>query len=277
MNNLADAINTMSVNHLNLTPTVSADLSPDEVPIVKVLINVGEALTQVVVDQWANQVALFNAYGPAECSIFAAIKGHIQAHDDPSNIGMGVGAKTWITNPTNPDHMVPIGGIGEIVIEGHILARGYLGDEEKTRRSFILDPAWSRHSHSDISKCRRFYRTGDLSKFNVDGHIAFIGRNDEQVKLRGQRVEVGEIENQIRRTWPSTTRLAVSIVSPRDAPQAKGITAFIELRDQGANIPMSPQASDNGGLVEKSLTELEEFKAIVCELTAACNRFCPPS
>lgn len=83
---------------------------------------------------------------------------------------------------------VPIGVEGNLYIGGEVLAEGYLGDQEKTAKQFVIDP-FGAHSHS------RMYRTGDRARFFEDGNIEFRGRNDNQVKVNGYRIEVGEIES----------------------------------------------------------------------------------
>ena len=75
------------------------------------------------------------------------------------------------------------------MIEGPIVARGYLNNPEKTAEVFIENPAWG---EKEPGKVRRLYKTGDLAYFNAEGCIMFIGRKDTQVKVRGQRVELGE-------------------------------------------------------------------------------------
>ena len=75
------------------------------------------------------------------------------------------------------------------MIEGPIVARGYLNNPEKTAEVFIRDPAWG---EKQPGKVRRLYKTGDLAYFSADGFIMFVGRKDTQVKVRGQRMELGE-------------------------------------------------------------------------------------
>lgn len=77
----------------------------------------------------------------------------------------------------------------QLLIEGPIVARGYLNNPEKTAEVFIQDPAWG---EKQPGKVRRLYKTGDLAYFSADGSIMFVGRKDTQVKVRGQRMELGE-------------------------------------------------------------------------------------
>jgi non-ribosomal peptide synthetase component F len=98
---------------------------------------------------------------------------------DPSNIGRGVGGRTWIVDARNYNKLVPVGGIGELVIEGTIVARGYLNNDQKTAEAFIDSPSWL----SDVGPRERIYRTGDLCRYNSDGTLSFVARKDTQIKL----------------------------------------------------------------------------------------------
>jgi len=198
MNNLAAAMRSMNVNQASLTSTVAAQLQPENVPSLKTLIVAGEPLTKEVVEQWADQVQVINMYGPAEATIYCVGNSDIKRESDPSIIGHGVGAMTWITKPTNPNILTPIGGIGELLIEGPTLASGYLNREELTKSAFIENPSWTGTEVGVDLETRRMYRTGDLARYNSDGSISFVGRDDGQVKIRGQRVELGEVEYQLR-------------------------------------------------------------------------------
>ena len=108
---------------------------------------------------------------------------------DATIIGHAVGSRAWIVNN---GQLAPIGVPGELLIEGPNLAEGYLNDEDKTNSVFITDAVWLNRKPS------RVYKTGDLVKYMSDGNIKYLGRKDTQVKLRGQRVELSEIEHRIR-------------------------------------------------------------------------------
>lgn len=181
MNNLSGAIQSLEANHVSLTTTVASYLQPKDVPSLKVLIVAGEAMTKTVIERWAGHVTLINMYGPAECTIYCIGKFGINREDDCTNIGRGVGATVWIANDQDYDSLTPIGAVGEILIEGPILARGYLDNEAQTRAAFIENPVWA--EPQSISSPRRFYRTGDLGFYNPDGSIGFFGRNDRQIKV----------------------------------------------------------------------------------------------
>jgi amino acid adenylation domain-containing protein/non-ribosomal peptide synthase protein (TIGR01720 family) len=191
--NLAAAINKMGVNWACLTPTVAGLLRPSHVPGLQTLTLAGEAVTKKVIDVWAGLESLNNCYGPAESTIYCAWNGRVGKTDSmPSNIGQGLSSILWVVDIGNHNRLAAVSSIGELLIEGPLLARGYLNDPDKTAASFIKDPAWANSKEKGTH--RRMYKTGDLVRHNSDGTLDYLGRKDSQVKLHGQRLELGEIE-----------------------------------------------------------------------------------
>ena len=136
---------------------------------------------------------------------------------------------SWIVNSQDTNILVPIGATGELLLEGPAQARGYLNDEVRTNAAFINKPPWT----SDVCQARssgRFYKTGDLVRYNPDGTINYIGRKDTQVKLRGQRIELGEIEHHI--LSQPTVRKAV-VLLPSSGPYKDSISALVEFETSG--------------------------------------------
>ena len=233
MNNLAGAIKSLAVNQVCLTSTVASQLYPEDVQGLKVMVLAGEPMTREVVERWGRNVALINMYGPAECTVHCCgfdcgsdIKG-----DDHNIIGHGVGALVWIVHPDNSKILMPVGAVGEMWIEGPTLARGYLNNETQTNAVFIQDPAWlGTTTPSDILP-RRFYKTGDLGRYNSDGSISFVGRKDDgQVKIRGQRVELGEIEHQLRASLTIHVGAAALMIMPNGRPT---LASFVTVKIDG--------------------------------------------
>lgn len=190
VNDLAGAIVRMNVNSACLIPSVARIFQPEDVPCLKTLSLGGEALLKENLEIWAPHVALNNMYGPSECTIWCCSNTNLAANSPADNIGRGVGALLWIASPTNHDHLCPIGCIGELLIEGPVMARGYI-DAEQTQRSFVENPRWATLKSGQR---RRYYKTGDLVRYNPDGSVSFVGRKDTQVKFHGRRIEMGEIE-----------------------------------------------------------------------------------
>ncbi|MEX0447230.1 amino acid adenylation domain-containing protein, partial [Xenorhabdus sp. SGI246] len=131
------------------------------------------------------QLTAYNVYGPTECTVDATLARIELAHPYPI-IGRPL-ANTHLYLLDNFGYPVPLGCIGEMYIGGVGVARGYLNQPELTAERFLPDP----FSHKPDA---RMYRTGDLARYLPDGNLEFLGRNDYQIKIRGFRVEPGEIE-----------------------------------------------------------------------------------
>jgi amino acid adenylation domain-containing protein len=251
LDDLAGCILGLEANHACLTVTVAAQLQPRDVPCLKTLVVGGESVTARVVQQWADHVYLINSYGPAEASIFCSANVGMSRTDDPINIGVGVGCILHITEADDPNCLLPVGAIGELLIEGPILARCYIRNKAKTAQSFISDPKWAISTNKQDSgvPSRRLYRTGDLARFNEDGTIQVLGRKDTQIKLYGQRIELGEIEHQIRSAVPNCHDVVVEVLTPNTASgaavaSAPMLAAFLLLgADTGSHSDMSEPAS----------------------------------
>ncbi|EER26815.1 peptide synthetase, putative [Coccidioides posadasii C735 delta SOWgp] len=193
VNDLVGAILRMDVNTACLIPSVARILHPEQVPGLQTLLLGGEALLQENLERWADKVVLNAMYGPSECTVWCTSQTDLRVDSLANNIGRGRGARLWVTRSVDHNRLVPAGCIGELLIEGPVLARGYLNPEQ-TRQSFVENPSWAVSSSSER---RRFYKTGDLVRFNADGTLSFIGRKDTQIKLHGRRIEIGEIEHHL--------------------------------------------------------------------------------
>ncbi|OBR06389.1 Amino acid adenylation domain-containing protein [Colletotrichum higginsianum IMI 349063] len=230
MNNLARCISSMGVNWAMLTPSVASLMSPEEAPGLEVLCFVGEALPQAVADTWAGHVQAINAYGPAECSAITIVSEPRTKGVKSISLGRPANCAVWIVGEDG--RLAPFNTVGEIVIEGPPVARGYLGDREKTGAVFLDDPGFLRGVTRDSGRC---YRTGDLGRMRVDGSVDFLGRKDGQVKINGQRVELGEVEHHLARCLGSTNTpgspkttwdVAVELLRPIGADHGI-LTAFV--------------------------------------------------
>ncbi|KID96315.1 Amino acid adenylation, partial [Metarhizium majus ARSEF 297] len=232
---LADFIQSQRVESVLLTPTMLRSLSPDQVPGLRVVYSVGEPVDASAHRIWGRQTRLLNCWGPCEGGI-ANTMAHLTPDSPfPETIGRPKNCAVWIVHPENSDELCPIGATGELIIEGPGVARGYLNDAVKTKASFIPPPRWSRSlpRGGDNTKAARFYRTGDLGRYNPDGSISYLGRRDSQVKIRGQRFELGEVENvvnsspEVRDVFLSTKihrgrNELVAVISLADAQLPRG-------------------------------------------------------
>ncbi|MBD3882896.1 amino acid adenylation domain-containing protein [Phormidium tenue FACHB-886] len=175
-----------AITHALLIPAVLTALPTAELPALQVLITGGEACSQQVVDRWAVGRRFFNAYGPTEATIWATVA---ELHPgEPISIGRPVAnMQVYLLDAAlNP---VPVGLFGEIYIGGVGVAQGYLNHPELTAERFIENPFSGTGAIAS-----RLYKTGDRARCRADGSIEFQGRADRQIKIRGFRVELDEIE-----------------------------------------------------------------------------------
>ena len=130
-------------------------------------------------------------------------------------LGKSIASVSWIVDRDDHNKLAPIGSVGELVVEGPILARGYLNDAEKTDAAFIEDPTWLLEGSAECHGRRgRMYKTGDLVYYRSDGNLVYAGRKDDQVKVRGQRVELGEIEHHVQEYMSEAEHVVVEVILP---------------------------------------------------------------
>ena len=192
LDNLTQFINETRVNWSFFTPSTLKTFQPSDVPTIETLVVGGEAITDECIDTWAGEVHLINGYGPSETTIACAAASVSPDGSNRGSIGRGLGCLTWVVALGDHDSLAPIGSVGELVIQGPIVGRGYLDNEDQTLAAFIENPLWL---NTETRQPVRMYKTGDLVYYNDDGTLQYVGRKDSQVKIRGQRVELGEIES----------------------------------------------------------------------------------
>ncbi|PLB47171.1 acetyl-CoA synthetase-like protein, partial [Aspergillus steynii IBT 23096] len=240
---LAGSIEMLQANYALLTPSTTRTLDPKTIPSLKTLMLIGEAVTSEDVQRWAPNVILKNGYGPAECSALSTIHTFRDPDDHPNTIGVTVGLQPWVVEPLDGASLTPLGAIGELWIEGPLVGAGYLGDPDKTAATFISDPAWLLRgppSRPGQGRRGRLYKTGDLVRYNSDGSLAYIGRKDTQVKIRGQRVELEEIECHLRqRIFGETTGIVAADIITLRGSSSPTLVAYIALGKAATGTPPS--------------------------------------
>lgn len=188
------------VTHAVLPPVALSETDSEGILNGGTVMSTGDSCTPTLVRKWSRRRRLFNGYGPTEVTVGATIGGPVR---DASNVRIGT---PWIGNEVHvlDEHLrpVPPGADGELYIAGSGLARGYLSQFPVTATKFVANPFGPAGS--------RMYRTGDRGRRAQDGELLFAGRMDSQVKLRGFRVELGEIETRLA-AHPAV-EVAVSLV-----------------------------------------------------------------
>lgn len=204
---LAPAARRMAVNWAFLTPSVLSLLEPRDIPSLKTLLLGGEPPSPKHVDLWAKSISLHLVMGPAECAIYCAGSAAIKPGQSPTTFGWAAGCRMWIVDSRDHTKLAPVGCPGELIVEGRTVARGYLNDEERTRKAFLDEVPWLPPSANPLT--RRLYKSGDLVRLKIeDGSFSFMARKDTQVKLHGQRVELGEIEQNLKNIIPDVRSTA---------------------------------------------------------------------
>lgn len=246
---LANTICELDANWCFLTPSIARMIDPDAIPKLKSLVLGGEAPKQVDVERWAERLQLVLVYGPAECTVYTTVRRITDKRSTATSSGKAVAGCCWIVSPDNPDQLAPIGSIGEVLIEGPIVGRGYIGHAKSLKASpFIKFPDWL-SSFRGGKQTGKLYKTGDLAQYSGigDGSLEIIGRKDQQVKLRGQRIEFGEIEYQLGQIISTPENILVDIITPSTL-KTPTLVAFIRDRQipteekNGANLLPAPDA-----------------------------------
>lgn len=181
------------------TPSLISSLDPAHFPNLKIITLVGEALPSVLVQKWLPGRMLQNGYAPAECTLIATA--HRLQPDTPVSIGKPVPrVNFYLLDSTG--RPVPVGVTGEIYISGIQVTPGYLNNDQETKARFLPDPfrdGW------------KMFRTGDMGRWLESGDIEYIGRNDNQVKVRGFRLDLGDVEASILRVASDIDNVAVVV------------------------------------------------------------------
>ncbi len=205
------------------TPAVLETLSPDGLALRAVAVG-GDRCPAPLASRWSSRVELYNCYGPTETSIFSVYGLCPVAEKGEPAIGRPVpGAEVYLLD--RDGQLVPPGSAGELLLGGAGLARGYAGQAERTAERFVPHPG------SPVPGAR-LYRTGDLAGFRPDGRLEFLGRIDHQVKVRGVRIEPGEIEAVL---GSHGAVRQVVVVAREDLPGGRGLVAFVVAQE--GNVP----------------------------------------
>ncbi|XXX82539.1 amino acid adenylation domain-containing protein [Sorangium sp. So ce134] len=201
------------ITHVALSPSLLAILPDAELPALGVVISMGEACPASVVARWSPGRRFFNGYGPTEATVYATVFECAPGGGDPP-IGYPLPGTTLriLGEDLEP---AQAGQVGEICLGGPGVARGYLGRPDLTAARFVPDPR---------APGARLYRTGDLGRVRADGAVEYLGRRDHQVKVRGFRVELGEIESALKH-YPDLRETAV--VARERAPGDRRLLAYV--------------------------------------------------
>ncbi|MFE1380307.1 amino acid adenylation domain-containing protein [Streptomyces sp. NPDC058740] len=215
---------------------------------LRVMLSTGESLTWDVLRRWVRElpgIPVHNAYGPAECT--DDVTAGLCAAGPDGHLTTAVGrplANTTVHVLDEHLQPVPVGVVGLLYVGGGAVGRGYRGNPRRTAEMFVPDPYAAEPGG-------RLYRTGDLGRVNADGELEFLGRADTQIKIRGQRIEVGEVESALRRC-PGVVEAAVKV---HHGPAGASLVGYVSR-------PGGPE----GPAAVLDLDEDERFRAVLAEL-----------
>ncbi|MEU9198213.1 non-ribosomal peptide synthase/polyketide synthase [Streptomyces hundungensis] len=201
------------VTHVTLPPAALRELRPESLPTLRSLAVAGEQCPPQVAEVWSAGRRMINAYGPTETTVCATMSAPLSGFGVPA-IGTALqGLDVRVLD----SHLqpVPVGVVGELYVSGRGLARGYLDRPGLSAERFVADPFGAPGT--------RMYRTGDQVAWREDGQLAYVGRADRQIKLRGFRIEPGEIEAAV---VASPVVAASAVVVREDRPGDRRVVAY---------------------------------------------------
>lgn len=199
MDNIESTLAKWNITHASFVPSLldQANILPNQFPHLKYLSVGGEKISQRVLDTWgaAPGVGITNAYGPTEVTIGCTFA---RVNEDTTlrNIGAPLSACTGHIFVGDTFQLALRGQVGELCFSGDLVAKGYLNRPDA--KGFVIGP-----------NGEKMYRTGDMGRMLTDETIEYLGRGDDQTKIRGQRLELGEVSEAIR----SSSQLPIDVVS----------------------------------------------------------------
>lgn len=228
-------INDLQANIVFVTPSVAIDMDPDRVPTLELMCIGGEPVSDAVLAKWIDRVRVINQYGMGEVASLCAFNANLQMGRG-AVVGRPASGAIWIVNPDYPDQLMPVGAVGELLVEGPHISRGYLDHVSAKSENFLtVAPPWMAQLHASRPPFR-LYRSGDLGRYNHDGTIELIGRKDSMLKLDGARVEASQVEHILRRHLSTGDAAVVDVLGAIDGVSDPILVVYLYLDNNPMNL-----------------------------------------
>ncbi|KAF8163357.1 peptide synthetase [Crassisporium funariophilum] len=261
LENLPIYVNMLEITHLGIVPSlIEATLNAAQAGVdgsdiaLRYIASGGEKMSDSILDKWANhpQVRLANFYGPSEVTIGCCAR-YMTSDTPRANIGRPFANVSAYVVDRNLEILLR-GSVGELVVEGPLVGRGYHGRPDLTSKVFIEWPrkgCWA-------------YRTGDLVRMMPDSTIEIVGRIDTQIKLRGVRIESEGISAIVRRAAPTTSAFALDAATVLAKHPAIGADQLVSLFSWDKSVSIGNRKSNMPRLVTPPVGLLKRIK-VACE------------
>ncbi|CAK5278825.1 unnamed protein product [Mycena citricolor] len=214
---LADVIDKNLVTHMHLTPSVLGTLPASRRLQSLECISVGgEMVPDNLIERWRTRVTLQNAYGPTEATVVMAHRPQPSSPGDAAPSAANIGkphspTEVFVCNPSF-DRLLAVNEVGEVCLAGPQLARGYRNRADLTSQRFAVHP----------QNGKRMYKTGDRGKLLADGTVVLMGRMDRELKVRGYRIDLDDLERTVVAVMPS-----IISVSVQSSPSGTDLCVFV--------------------------------------------------
>ena len=240
----------MAATTMLATPAVAQVLDPLRTSTLNMLMVGGEAVGLAVVKKWTEYVPVINLYGPTECTAVSTVMRYEKgSRADKVSIGRRLECATWVIN-SETHELVPIGAVGELVVQGPNVGCGYLKKSMRSTEAFICDLKWLSDGQDGRKGMQsRGYMTGDLVRYDEDGCLDYLGRKDTQRKIRGQRFDLIEVENLIHAILGGDITIVVEVCTAADAPGTSLLVVFVEFPGPGLDIKQRSNTSNEALIV----------------------------
>ncbi|KAL4925076.1 nonribosomal siderophore peptide synthase SidC [Aspergillus undulatus] len=253
LDDIGTTLSKWDITHASFVPSLvdQSNITPEQCPKLRFMTVGGEKITQNVLDTWASapNVAIVNAYGPTEVTIGCTFA-HINASTNLRNIGPPLTACTAHVLLPDTTNYALRGQTGELCFSGDLVAKGYLNRPDAT--GFLTGPDGV-----------KMYRTGDIGRLMADDSVEYLGRGDDQTKIRGQRLELGEVSEVLRASSPVSVDVVTTVAKHPGLAKVQ-LLSFVSRSQRGRG--------KNG---EDVSFLHSDFSTLGCELQEICRKKLP--